>query len=126
MLTSRPLYIRYELVFCFFFLSLEPFRALTRSVKESALSYHINTDITPPQQRATSLIWRFSSNEFRVIIDKKEKWVMALWSRFALWCIKCLTWVALGLMTILRQPAALFFFLFLKLTTNRLECLQKV
>lgn len=65
-----------------FFFSLEPFRALTLSVKESALSYHINTDITPPQQRATSLIWRFSSNEFCVIIDKKEKWVMVLWSRF--------------------------------------------
>lgn len=106
MLTSHPLYIHYELVF---FFSLEPFRALTRSVKESALSFHINTDITPPQQRATSLIWRFSSYEFRVIIDKKEKWVMVLWSRFALWRVKCLTWVALGLMTVLRQPAALFF-----------------
>lgn len=106
MLTSRPLYIRYELVF----FSLEPFRALTRSVKESALSFHINTDITPPQQRATSLIWRFSSNEFRVIIDKKEKWVMVLWSRFALWRIKYLTWVALGLMTVLRQQQPFFFF----------------
>lgn len=110
------------------FLSSEPFGALTRSVKESALSYNINTDITSLQQRARSLIWKFSSNEFHVIIDKQEKWVMELQYHFAPClsvCIKCVAFAALRLMTISNTHQPCVFSLH-KLTTNSLECLQRI
>lgn len=105
------------------FLSSEPFRALTGSVKESVLSYNINTDITSFQRRDRSLIWRFSSNEFHVVIDNRDKWVMELLSHFAL-CVsllcaclcvcahvytKCSAPVTSRLMTVLQHPPPLPF-----------------
>lgn len=68
------------------FLFFEPFRALMPSVKQSALSYNNNSDITALQRRTTSLIWRLFSNEFRVISEKREKCIVDLQTLYMCGC----------------------------------------